>query len=102
MSCLYVAPGVHVCGVGQPSIRRFLRCWNCKQRRAVVQTGEPYSYYAPHFVCLTCGDGWGDGERQERPFARGWRQESIRRARLRWKHAITRAQYDELGRAVRE
>ena len=33
-------------------------------------------------VCLGCGDQWhfDDGEMVERPFARGWRAESIRRA----------------------
>lgn len=107
MACAQIVDGDgkvvgHVCGVGQPSIRRYMRCWNCKRRRPVVQTGEPYSWYAPHFTCLSCGDGWGDGERDERPFARGWRDERIRDAKKRWRHAITRKEYDALGRKQME
>jgi len=42
--------------------------------------GEFAAYYGWTITCLGCGDRWMDGERGERPFARGWRQESIARA----------------------
>lgn len=31
-------------------------------------------------ICLACGERWQSGERLERPFERGWRDESVQHA----------------------
>ena len=49
-----------------------------RSRRMLVQFAE---WYGATITCTGCGDQWSDGEMHERPFARGWRQESIRYAR---------------------
>jgi hypothetical protein len=38
-------------------------------------------WYGATITCLGCGEAWSDGERLRRPFARGWRQDAVRRAR---------------------
>jgi hypothetical protein len=54
-------------------------CPTCeRQRRAHCRLFE---WYGASVTCAGCGDRWHDGEREERPFAPGWRQASIRRAR---------------------
>jgi len=54
-------------------------CPTCQRmRRFLCQFQEWYGWAQ---TCLGCGDVWEDGERLERPFVRGWRQDSIRRAR---------------------
>ena len=58
-------------------------CPTCKTKRRMLARYQ--EWYGTTFICLTCGDGWqDDGERLERPFARGWRVESVRRAREAW------------------
>jgi hypothetical protein len=42
-----------------------------------------FEWYGATVTCAGCGDTWHDGERQERPFARDWRQASIRAARAK-------------------
>lgn len=36
-----------------------------------------FEWYAPHSVCLRCGDHWHGSEMAPRPFARAWRAQSI-------------------------
>ena len=48
-------------------------------------------WYGWTLTCLGCGDRWLDGERLERPFMRGWRQEAIRRAAEHYTHALSGA-----------
>lgn len=38
---------------------------------------ECYEWYGASVSCLNCGDVWNDGERQPRPFYRGWREQNI-------------------------
>ena len=64
--------------VKQPAIF----CTTCQARRRQLCTLE--AWYGVYRTCLTCGERWGDGERLERPFARGWRQDSVRRAKELW------------------
>jgi len=68
--------------------RRIMRCWNCKTKRRVVEVYGG-AWYPSSLYCCHCGDGWGDGERMERPFARGWRQKSIAKAKQYWRDALT-------------
>jgi hypothetical protein len=49
-------------------------------------------WYGSEWYCLGCGDRWQDGERGARPFARGWRQEAIRRAREGWDRVTVRSE----------
>lgn len=56
-----------------------LTCPTCERpRRFLVRY---YDWYGASKICAGCGDTWHDGEREERPFARGWRQKSIEYAR---------------------
>jgi len=89
MPCEAVAEGVTVCSGPRGIIRRHVvHCWNCKTKRRVVEVYGG-AWYASLYTCCHCGDGWGDGERAERPFARGWRQKSILRAKRLWREALT-------------
>jgi hypothetical protein len=42
-------------------------------------------YYGWDSTCLKCGEHWCDGEMSERPFARGWRKDSIKRAKAAYR-----------------
>lgn len=58
---------------------RLHRCPTCERdRRFLAQFQEWYGWT---MTCCGCGDVWTDGEPHPRPFARGWRQDNIRRAR---------------------
>lgn len=67
-------------------VRTVARCWNCKQRRRIV--GFDQTWYGITWTCCHCGDGWCGGETTPRPFARGWRRQSIERARAHWPEAV--------------
>ena len=88
MGCQEFEGGV-ICSGPRNVVRRHIaRCWNCETDRRIVQVYGG-AWYPSTFYCCHCGDGWGDGERLERPFARGWRQKSIRRAKQYWREALT-------------
>lgn len=94
MSCTRYAGGVVVCSAPQwITRRRILTCWNCKTKRRVVQIYQGL-WYADHFYCCHCGDGWGDGETMPRPFQRGWRDRAIKAAREYWDRAVSKAEFD--------
>lgn len=61
----------------------------CCNKRSVLLAWF-YEWYGASVVCLRCGDRWADGERLPRPFARGWRKDSIESARKLWKKQSTR------------
>lgn len=88
MTCQTLQGAVICSGPRGVNRRRIRCCWNCQTRRRVV---EYYggAYYGSRFTCVHCGDGWGDGERDERPFMRGWRQKAIKEARQDWLAALT-------------
>ena len=65
-----------------PPVTRFAAvndCPVCERPRRML--GEHAEWYGATWTCCGCGDQWQDGYRQDRPFAPGWRQRSIRRAR---------------------
>ena len=93
MTCTPI-PGGYICGAGpHPTTRRILPCPTEGRRRRMVQKYGGL-WYGDDLTCLGCGDAWADGERYARPFARGWRQKQIARARADWDRAVTRAEYD--------
>lgn len=54
-------------------------CPTCERpRRMSAQFQEWYGWTV---YCAGCGDSWQDGEMMDRPFARGWRRQSIEHAR---------------------
>ena len=63
-------------------IRRITHCPTCNQRRRFA--GFDQLWYGPTWTCLACGDSWHDGQRVERPFKRGWREEARARAAKYW------------------
>lgn len=77
--------GIAICGSSFP-LRRVARCWNCKRRRRVAGVDLGAWYYT-RWTCCACGDSWGDGQRMERPFQRGWRPRAIAQARETWQKA---------------
>jgi hypothetical protein len=56
-----------------------IECLTCERPRRMLC--RYYEWYGATVVCAGCGETWNDGERQERPFAPGWRKKSIERAR---------------------
>jgi hypothetical protein len=94
---------VYVCWARGVLYRRVMHCPTCDRRRRFACRFE--AWYGVEVTCLGCGDRWCDGERAERPFMRGWRQESIARARRNWTdaldyHAARKAIRDEIREAV--
>jgi hypothetical protein len=68
--------------IHSPAIERFAavnECPTCERPRRML--GEHAEWYGTTWTCAGCGDQWHDGERGERPFSPGWRQQRIRRAR---------------------
>lgn len=88
MGCLE-AGAIYVCSpTPLATVRRIIRCPNCKTRRRFVVTY--YEWYGALATCCACGDQWSDGERLPRPFARGWRKVATAKAKAQWASA-TRA-----------
>jgi hypothetical protein len=56
-------------------------------------------WYGETTYCLSCGERWEDGERSERPFRRGWREESLRCARELSAAAMPRKDFLAASRA---
>ena len=54
-------------------------CPTCERPRKMLV--RYYEWYGATVICAGCGETWHDGEREERPFAPGWRRKSIERAR---------------------
>lgn len=54
-------------------------CPTCERPRRMLC--ESWEWYSAVWTCTGCGDDWSEGVRGQRPFCRGWRQASIRRAR---------------------
>lgn len=80
-----------------------MKCATCQRRRRFVVSVSSSPYYAPIVTCCGCGDSWEDGFQLERPFARGWRESSIARAKKDWDAATLtkaeiRAEYEEMER----
>ena len=73
---------IHICAPAA-DIRKaaFQKCPTCKRKRRFL--AEHYEWYGWRMTCLTCGDVWNDGERQERPFNHGWRKASVYNAKGR-------------------
>lgn len=74
--------GGAICGGYVFEARRVFHCPTCDRRRRFYGTFA--HWYGWTWTCLACGDRWQDGERGERPFMRGWRAESMARARKGW------------------
>lgn len=61
-----------------------LECLTCGKMRFFVWAC--YDWYGADMTCLRCGERFTSEEgRMERPFCRGWRKDSIRRAKKRWR-----------------
>ena len=61
-----------------------VHCETCGLRRRMLYVFE--RWYGGKFTCLTCGEKYSvDEGRMERPFARGWRQRSVERAKRIWR-----------------
>lgn len=96
MSCQTLDEGVVICRAPRGIVRRYImRCWNCETNRRVVSVWQGMFYGSIQYCCH-CGDGWGDGQRMERPFQRGWRQKSIAKARQYWADALTPREFSKV------
>lgn len=71
--------GIVICAPRTFNHRRFRHCPTCGCKRLFLCS--PAVWYSATWTCLTCGDSWCDGERQTRPFARGWRKKAVARAK---------------------
>lgn len=79
-----------ICSPNGYAARRILPCPTCEQRRRMVVLS--YVWYGPTVTCCGCGERWNDGERESRPFRRGWRPERIAEARHLYARAVSRAE----------
>lgn len=86
MAATDTAPRIHINRPDTIALRRITYCPTCKQRRRFAAY-EAF-WYGATWTCLGCGDSWGDGERMERPFKRGWRQEAMARAGRLWAEGV--------------
>lgn len=59
------------------------KCPTCDKRTTKIISF--YEWYGPSVVCLACGERWNEEGREPRPFCRGWREDSVRKARMYWK-----------------
>lgn len=71
---------VHICAP-RPEVVRLMRagCSTCGRR--TFQVVAFYEWYGPDGTCLRCGERYNEDGRAERPFCRGWREDSKKRAR---------------------
>lgn len=86
MTCLKIDNAI-VCGdfgAGEVEVT-MIHCPTCKKRRRFLRSHGSSSWYEPIDTCLTCGDKWEGEERLPRPFCRGWRAESVAKAKARLK-----------------
>lgn len=72
-----------ICGTAPFPLRRIATC-PTEQRRRRFAGQDLGAWYGARWTCLGCGDTFGDGQRMERPFRRGWRQEAVAKAREVW------------------
>ena len=90
-----------ICGGYHVLERRIRDCPTEGAPRRMVGGWAPW--YGWTIYCLGCGDRWMDGERGERPFARGWRKAAIREAERLYARALSgAAAKSALHRAVME
>jgi hypothetical protein len=80
-------PTPTICRPATIDVRLIRDCPTCQQRRRFAGFDSP-PWYGVILTCCACGDTWSDGERQERPFARGWREKSAAKARALWASAV--------------
>jgi hypothetical protein len=80
-----VAPTL--CRPSAINVRKILDCPTCRRRRRFAGFDTP-PWYGITLTCCACGDTWTDGERAERPFARGWRVKSAKKAKATWAAAV--------------
>lgn len=78
-------PRVIVCRGNGYARRAITYCPTCKQRRRFAVSDE--LWYGRRQTCCGCGDTWTDGQRNPRPFCRGWRVTAIARARQEYADA---------------
>lgn len=96
--CDFSMPGVIICRPRYLAHHVVTHCPICERRRRMVRTWE--MWYGDTVYCLTCGERWEDGERSERPFRRGWREDNLRHARRLSAEALPKAQFLASMRAV--
>jgi ribosomal protein L37AE/L43A len=73
---------IHIHNPPKTWIRRVFVCPVCNERHRIV--GMSQEWYDTIWTCCGCGDSWSDGWLLPHPFARGWREESKRRAKQQW------------------
>jgi transposase-like protein len=69
---------VHIHAPKGENFAQVNHCPTCDRPRRML--GRFVEWYGTRWTCSGCGDSWNDGEREERPFAPGWRKEGIRHA----------------------
>jgi len=93
--------GGSICGGFHVLERRIQHCPTEDAPRRMVGGFAPW--YGWTVYCLGCGDRWADGERGERPFARGWRKDAIKYAEGLYATALSgAAAMSALDRVLRE
>lgn len=84
-----MSDGGAICG-GYGVLQRTIR--ECPTEGVPARMVDAFApWYGWTNYCTGCGDRWQDGERAERPFARGWRKEWIATAEAMYSHALSGA-----------
>lgn len=86
MTCVEFQPGAHICTPRADVRLRYVDCATCGRLRRF--TMWCYEWYGPHAVCWGCGEEFNEDGRAPRPFARGWRQRNMQRARDAWSASL--------------
>lgn len=80
-----MTPVVHILAPS-PTVRviRSAHCPTCERRSWFLC--KFYAWYGWRMLCLRCADEWSDdGERADRPFARGWKAARLKQWKTSWR-----------------
>jgi hypothetical protein len=80
-------PNITICRPNWSQVEiREIYCTTCQCNRWMRCLFQ--DWYGWYLLCFYCGDQWGDGERLQRPFARGWRKKETERAAQWWSNYL--------------
>ena len=89
---------IHIYRVPSASYKQDSHCPTCGSMQPFCVTLLGGYCGGVNLTCTTCGESWSDGERNDRPFERFWRRDSIARALKKLETAVTHEEAIEMTR----